>query len=182
MRLTDDGGSPAGPGRGCRNDLLLEHAWRVAPRASREAVFHLSSGNGHPAGMSEAGAPRKACPGTHGLHGGPLLLVGLDPAVVAASLHKAVQGMAGFTLQYASVTKPRQNEQTVSECSSESPSTAGIGACTSRIGSPSEMHSHELDVPVCIGANLVRNPTEAESDFSSQESLVEKTSLETCIF
>ena len=44
------------------------------------------------------------------------------------------------------------------------------------------MHSHELDVPVCIGANLVRNPTEAESDFSSQESLVEKTSLETCIF
>ena len=86
MRLTDDGGSPAGPGRGCRNDLLLERAWRVAPRASREAVFHLSSGNGHPAGMSEAGAPRKACPGTHGLHGGPLLLVGLDPAVVAASL------------------------------------------------------------------------------------------------
>ena len=89
MRLTDDGGSPAEPGRGCRNNLLLEHAWRAVPIANREAVLHLGGRNGHHAGMSESWSTSKACPGTHGLHGGPLLLVGLYPPIVAASFYKA---------------------------------------------------------------------------------------------
>ena len=86
MRLTDDGGSPAEPGRGCRNNLLLEHAWRAVPIANREAVLHLGGRNGHHAGMSESWSTSKACPGTHGLHDGPLVLVGLYPPVVATLL------------------------------------------------------------------------------------------------